>query len=92
LFYRENGVAGTVGRVPLPAVGSTLDLVIRGTAGTLTVYYSVDGAALVQVGSARTPAARSAWFSTASKAGIEVSNTGSASPITATFSRLSITG
>ena len=94
MFYRENGAAGIVGTVALPALttASTLDLTIVGHAGQLTVSYSLNGAAPVAVGSARTPVATAAWFSPAAKAGILVSNSGSSTAITGTFSRLSITG
>jgi hypothetical protein len=112
MFYRENGVAGTVATVSLPAMttASTLDLVIKGNTSVpdpipygdmyhvsgypldeLTVYYSVNGAALVQVGTVKMPANVTGWFSTAAKAGILDSNSGDTTPITATFSRFAIT-
>jgi hypothetical protein len=94
MFYRENGVAGIVATTPLPALTSagTVDLVIRSAADQLTVYYSIDGAALTQVGVTRTPAAVSTWFAGSAKAGIEVSNSGSGTTMSATFSRFSIVG
>ncbi|MDX6244759.1 MAG: hypothetical protein QOE76_2482 [Frankiales bacterium] len=112
MFYRENGVAGTVGSVALPAMttASTLDLVIRGNTTVpdpvpygdtysvhgypldeLTVFYSLNGAALVQVGSVKMPANVTGWFSRQAKAGILDSNTGSSTAVTATFSKFSIT-
>ncbi|BEP15492.1 hypothetical protein acdb102_38030 [Acidothermaceae bacterium B102] len=112
MFYRENGVSGTVGSVSLPAMttSSTLDLIIRGnttvpdplpygdTYGVsgfpldqVSVFYSLNGGALVQVGSVKMPADVTGWFSKQAKAGILASNSGTTSPITATFSKFSIT-
>ena len=112
MFYREKGVAGTVGSVSLPALttASTLDLVIKGNTTVpdplpygdayhvsgypldqLTVFYSLNGGALVQVGTVKRPADVTGWFSTSAKAGILDSNSGSPTPVTATFSRFSIT-
>jgi hypothetical protein len=112
MFYRENGVSGTVGSVALPAMttASTLDLVIRGNTTVpdplpygdtyhvsgypldeLTVFYSLNGAALVQVGTIKMPANVTGWFSRQAKAGILDSNSGAATAITATFSKFSIT-
>ncbi|MDX6203038.1 MAG: hypothetical protein QOJ83_2538 [Frankiales bacterium] len=94
MFYRENGVAGIVATTTLPGLTTarTVDLVIRSAGHQLTVYYSLDGAALTQVGAARSPSAVSAWFSGSAKAGIEVSNSGSGTAFSATFSRFSIVG
>ena len=112
MFYREKGVAATVGSVSLPAMttASTLDLVIRGNTtvpdplpygdtygvhgfplGEVTVYYSLNGGALVQVGTVKMPADVTGWFSTAAKAGILDSNSGTPTPVTATFSKFTIT-
>lgn len=93
MFYRENGTAGIVGSVALSGLtsASTVDLVIKASERVLTAYYSLNGAALVQVGSAKTPAASANWFAAAGKAGVLVSNSGSSSSITATFSRLAVT-
>jgi hypothetical protein len=87
-------VAGIVATTALPALTSagTVDLVIRSAADQLTVYYSIDGAALTQVGATRAPAAVSTWFAGSAKAGIEVSNSGSGTTMSATFSRFSIVG
>jgi hypothetical protein len=57
----------------------------------LTVYYSIDGGPLVQVGTAKFPADVTGWFNRQSKAGILVSNSGSPTPISATFTRFAIT-
>jgi hypothetical protein len=58
----------------------------------LTVWYSINGAAPVQIGTTTVfPADVTAWFSRAGKAGILVSNSGSPTPITATFSKFSVT-
>ncbi|MDX6230942.1 MAG: hypothetical protein QOI76_4332 [Frankiales bacterium] len=57
----------------------------------LTVFYSLNGAALVQVGSVRMPTDVTGWFSRRAKAGILDSNTGSSTAITATFAKFSIT-
>jgi hypothetical protein len=57
----------------------------------VSVYYSINGGSLVQVGSVKMPANVTGWFSTAAKAGILVSNSGSTTPLTATFSKFSIT-
>ena len=57
----------------------------------LTVYYSINGAAPVQVGTTKFPVDVTGWFNRQSKAGILVSNTGSANTLTATFSKFSIT-
>jgi hypothetical protein len=58
----------------------------------LTVYYSLDGAAPVQVGTVyKAPADVTGWFNRQSRAGILVSNSGSVNPITATFAKFTIT-
>ncbi|MDX6256616.1 MAG: hypothetical protein QOJ11_2950 [Frankiales bacterium] len=58
----------------------------------LTVYYSLDGAAPVQVGTTyKSPADVTGWFSRQAKAGILVSNSGSTTPISATFTKFAIT-
>jgi hypothetical protein len=58
----------------------------------LTVYYSLDGAAPVQVGTTyKAPNDVTGWFNRQSKAGILVSNSGAVSPITATFTKFAIT-
>jgi hypothetical protein len=93
MYYRDDGTNGTVQTVVLPALAtaSTVDLIIRASAGQLTVYYSINGATAVQVGTSKTPATPSAWFSTSAKAGIEVSNSGTTTPVTAIYSRFAIT-
>ena len=57
----------------------------------LSVYYSINGATPVQVGTVARPADVMKWFSTSAKAGILVSGGGAAAPITATFSTFKIT-
>jgi Bacterial Ig-like domain/Glucose / Sorbosone dehydrogenase len=57
----------------------------------LTVYYSLNGGALVQVGTTKFPADVTGWFNRMSKAGILVSNSGATTPITATFTKFTIT-
>jgi hypothetical protein len=112
MFYRDKGVASTIGSVALPALttASTLDLVIRGNTnvpdplpygdtygvhgyplGEVTVYYSLNGAGLVQVGTMKMPTDVTGWFSKQAKAGILTSNSGAASSITATFSKFAVT-
>jgi hypothetical protein len=93
MFYRENGAAGVVGTVPLPALtsASTLDLIIRARGHQLTAWYSLNGAAPVQVGSGKTPAATGTWFTASGKTGILVSNSGAPNAIVATFTRVTIT-
>ena len=59
--------------------------------GEVTVFYSLNGGALVQVGTMQMPTDVTGWFSARAKAGILTSNSGSASPITATFSKFAIT-
>ncbi len=93
MFYRENGVAGIVATMALPALTtvSTLDLQLRSTSGQLTAWWSINGAAMQQIGTTKSPATPSAWFNASGKAGIEVSNSGSADAMSATFSTLAIT-
>ncbi|BEP15882.1 hypothetical protein acdb102_41930 [Acidothermaceae bacterium B102] len=58
----------------------------------LTVYYSINGATPVQIGTTTEfPADVTTWFSRAAKAGILNSNTGTTTSITTTFSKFSIT-
>ena len=57
----------------------------------LTVFYSLDSAALVQVGTVKMPADVTGWFSRQAKAGILDSSSGASTAITATFSKFSIT-
>jgi glucose/arabinose dehydrogenase len=57
----------------------------------LTVSYSINGAAPVKVGTAKAPADVTGWFNRQSKAGILVSNSGTATPIAATFTKFAIT-
>ncbi|MDX6228899.1 MAG: hypothetical protein QOI76_2289, partial [Frankiales bacterium] len=92
--------------VPGLATASTVDLVIVGNTSVpdpatgsahnfpldeLTVYYRLNGGSPVQVGTVKRPADVVNWFSRMSKAGVLVSNAGSVTPITATFSKFSIT-
>ncbi|MGI4893931.1 MAG: OmpL47-type beta-barrel domain-containing protein [Janthinobacterium lividum] len=57
----------------------------------LSMYYSVNGAAPVRVGTAPvSPADVSTWFSRSARAGILVSGGGSSTPYTATFTRFAI--
>ncbi|BEP16617.1 hypothetical protein acdb102_49280 [Acidothermaceae bacterium B102] len=94
MYLRDDNFNNTVATVTPTglAAAHTLDLTIKSTNGQLTVYYSINGAALTQVGTAKTPLTPGNWFTSAAKAGIEVSNTGSTTPITATFSSFGITG
>ncbi|MDX6255800.1 MAG: hypothetical protein QOJ11_2134 [Frankiales bacterium] len=59
----------------------------------LTVWYSINGGTLTQIGpTIKSPANVTGWFSRTAKAGILVANPGpSAPPITATFSKFAIT-
>jgi hypothetical protein len=92
--------------VPGLTTSSTLDLIIVGNTsvpdpvtGTghnfpldqVSVFYSLNGGAPVAVGTVKRPADVVSWFSRMAKAGILVSNAGSTTPITATFSKFSIT-
>ncbi|BEP15324.1 hypothetical protein acdb102_36350 [Acidothermaceae bacterium B102] len=106
MTYREKGVATTATvAVPGLTTTSTLDLVIIGNTSVpdpatgklagfpldqLSVYYKIDGGALTSIGTVKTPADVVTWFSRMAKAGVLVSNAGSATPITATFSKFSI--
>ncbi|MDX6204715.1 MAG: hypothetical protein QOF39_772 [Frankiales bacterium] len=92
MFYRHNGTAGIVGTISVPGLttANTLDLVIKAANQQLTVFYSLNGAALVQVGTGEAPAEVASWFGSAAKAGILVSNSGSTSSFVATFSSFSI--
>ena len=92
MYLRDDNFNNTVATV-VPAglaAAHTLDLVIKSANGQLTVYFSIDGAALTQVGTAKAPLTPGNWFTSAAKAGIEVSNTGSTTPITAIFSSFAI--
>ena len=96
MYYRDadvptNGTVMTVVPAGL-ASATTLDLIIKGSAHQLTVSYSINGAAAVPVGSSKLPITTATWFSSSSKAGIEVSNTGGTTPLTATFSSFAISG
>ena len=92
--------------LPAMTSASTLDLVIKGNGdmpvapvfnccmwpvAQLSVYYSLNGGPLVQVGTIKSPRDVTTWFSRQAKAGILVSNSGSTTPITATFSSFAIT-
>lgn len=57
----------------------------------LTAYYSLNGGALVQVGTVESPADVTRWFSTSALAGVLVSGAGSTVPVTATFSSFAVT-
>jgi hypothetical protein len=57
----------------------------------VSVYYSINGGTAVQIGTTQRPTDVMRWFSVAAKAGILVSGGGSTTPITATFSRFTIT-
>ena len=57
----------------------------------VSAYYSINGAAAVQVGTTQLPRDVMRFFSTSAKAGILVSGGGSATPITAKFTRFAIT-
>jgi hypothetical protein len=57
----------------------------------VSVFYSLNGGALTQVGSVKMPADVTGWFSKQAKAGILTSNSGSSASIAATFSRFAIT-
>jgi hypothetical protein len=57
----------------------------------LTVWYSIDGGTLTQIGSTvEMPKDVTGWFSRQAKAGILVASPGAGVPITATFSQFSI--
>jgi hypothetical protein len=57
----------------------------------VSVWYSINGGAAVQLGSTQLPRDPMRWFSTSAKAGILVSGGGSTVPITARFTRFAIT-
>jgi hypothetical protein len=58
----------------------------------LSVWYSIDGGALTQIGSTiEMPQDVTGWFSRQAKAGILVASPGVGTPITATFSEFDIT-
>lgn len=57
----------------------------------VSVWYSINGAAAVQIGTTQLPRDPMRWFSTSAKAGILVSGGGSTIPITARFTRFAIT-
>ena len=57
----------------------------------LSIKYSLNGATPVAVGTVKAPADVTGWFSRQAKAGILVSNSGTAMPIAVTFSKFSIT-
>ena len=57
----------------------------------VSVWYSINGGAAVQIGTTQQPRDPMRWFSTSAKAGILVSGGGSATPITAKFIRFAIT-
>ncbi|MBA3906164.1 MAG: hypothetical protein H0X35_05675 [Pseudonocardiales bacterium] len=73
--------------VPDPATGKLADWPLD----QVKVYYRLDGGALVQVGTTKTPADVISWFSRMSKAGILVANPNTATPFTATFSKFAVT-
>jgi hypothetical protein len=92
--------------LPAMTTASTLDLVIKGNGdmpvapvfnccmwpvAQLSVYYSLNGGPLVQVGTIKSPNDVTTWFSRSAKAGILVSNSGSVTPITATFAKFAVT-
>ncbi len=57
----------------------------------LTVWYSIDGGTLTQIGpTIEMPKDVTGWFSRTAKAGILVASPGAGNPITATFSQFSI--
>ncbi|MDX6244883.1 MAG: large repetitive protein, partial [Frankiales bacterium] len=92
--------------VPGLTTASTVDLVIVGNTSVpdpatgaahnfpldeVTVFYSLNGGPLIQVGTVKYPADVETWFSRMAKAGILVSNAGSVTPVTARFTKFSIT-
>jgi hypothetical protein len=94
MYFRDGGPGMVVTTIPLSALttANTLDLVIKSVAKQFTVFYSINGAALVQVGPAKSPATPSSWFSSAAKAGIEVSNSGTTTTFSAIFSQFALAG
>ena len=78
--------------VPDPVFGAAdVDKVHGYPLDELYASYSVDGAVPVAIGSVRSPADVTAWFSASAKAGILVSGAGSQTPVTATFTSFAIT-
>jgi hypothetical protein len=73
--------------VPDPSTGAAHNFPLD----EVTVFYRLNGGALVQVGTIKYPADVVTWFSRMAKAGILVSSAGSTTPITATFAKFSIT-
>jgi hypothetical protein len=57
----------------------------------VTVWYSINGAAAVQVGTVKYPADVSTWFSRMAKAGILATNAGTTATVSPTFSKFAIT-
>jgi hypothetical protein len=58
----------------------------------LTAYYSINGGTPVQLGTTyKAPADVTGWFNRQSKAGILVSNSGTTTPVSATFSKFAVT-
>ncbi len=74
---------------PTPA-GSDPNKVRNYPLDELTAYYSLDGAAPVQLGPVERPADVMRWFSTSAKAGVLVSGAGNGPAFTTTFTRFSI--
>jgi len=75
---------------PIPASSDTNK--VRGyPLAQITAYYSINGGAPVQIGTVQSPADITSWFSTAAKAGILTSNSGTSTSFSATFSSFSIT-
>jgi hypothetical protein len=78
-------------QVPDPAPSNDPNLLRGYPLDQITAYYSINGATPVQIGTtAMSPADVSSWFSTVAKAGILVSNSGSTTPLTATFNQFQI--
>jgi glucose/arabinose dehydrogenase len=77
--------------VPDPtAAGSDTNNVRNYPLDQLTVYYSLNNGAPVQIGVVKSPADVTRWFSTSARAGILVSGAGSNVPFTTTFNSFSI--
>jgi hypothetical protein len=75
---------------PIPTASDT-DKVRGYPLDELTVWYSLNGGTLTQIGTTiEFPKNVSGWFSRSAKAGILVANPGTATSLTATFSRFSI--
>ncbi|PRY12984.1 hypothetical protein CLV37_109172 [Kineococcus rhizosphaerae] len=79
--------------VPDPIASTSDPNKVRGyPLDQVSVYYSIDGGAAVQIGTAPvSPADVSKWFSRSARAGVLVSGGGSSTPYTATFSRFAVT-